>query len=154
MPIPKDNLTGFYSEAVLDEMLELEILREERYKRNLTLLMFQFEIPKRFQTDMYFPIFKRISKEIAGFTRRLDLKFRMKNRVLILLPETDDDGAKKAAVKVKENLEAVEFYHDMSDEYFHIKVYFSVGLYPKNGTKPDDLLAFLNDKLIMKRQSE
>lgn len=153
MPIPKDKLTGFYSESVLDEMLELEILREERYKRNLTLLIFQFEIPKRFQTDMYFPIFKRISKEIAGFTRRLDLKFRMKNRVLILLPETDEDGAQKAAIKVKENLEAVEFYHDMSDEYFHIKVYFSVGLYPGDGKKPDDLLTYLNDGLIIARQS-
>jgi len=148
MPIPKDKLTGFYSENVLDEMLELEILREERYKRDLTLLMFQFEIPKRFQTDMYFPIFKRISKEIAGFTRRLDLKFRMKNRVLILLPETDEEGAKRAADKVKENLEAVEFYHAMFDEYFHIKVHFSVGLYPRDGKKPDELLTYLNDKLI------
>jgi len=143
----KDRLTGFYTEKFMEEVVDREILRAERYDRSLTFLLFDFEIPEKYRTDMFFPIFKRISKEIQNHTRKLDIKIRMKNNVLIVLVETDEEGAKKAAKKISETLAGVEFYHTMYDEYFHIGVKYAIGVFPRDGKTRQEIQSVLNKKL-------
>ena len=143
----KDKLTGFYTDAFMEEGMDREILRAERYERNLTFLLFDFIIPEKYRTDMYFPIFKRIAKEILTHTRKLDIKIRIANRIFIVLPETDEEGARKAANKISETLSAVEFYHTMFDEYFHIVVKFSIGAFPRDGKTREEIIGKLEEKL-------
>ncbi len=143
----KDAFTGFYTEQFIKEGIEKEILRAERYNRQLTFLLFDFDIPSLYKVDMFYPIFKRICKEIDIHTRRVDSKVRVANRILIVLPETDQWGAHRAATKVSQTLSSVEFYHPTFDEYFHIGVTYSIGTFPDDGIVSEEIMNSLNHRL-------
>jgi diguanylate cyclase (GGDEF)-like protein len=145
-------MTGFYSEKFLQEGLEMELLRSERYERQLTLLLFEFDIPQKYHTDMFYHVFKRICKEVDDHTRRMDVKVRMGNRVLIVLPETDAAGAQKAAEKICETLSAVEFFHSGLQEFFHIDVNYSIAVFPIDGEVNKELMSVLNERLKKKAE--
>ena len=150
----KDAFTGFYTEQFIKEGIEKEILRAERYNRQLTFLLFDFNIPVRYKVDMFYPIFKRICKEIDIHTRRVDSKIRVANRILIVLPETDQWGAHRAATKVSETLASVEFYHPTFDEYFHIGVTYSIGSFPDDGIVSEEIMNSLDHRLENKLKSK
>jgi diguanylate cyclase (GGDEF)-like protein len=134
MDIVKDMLTGFYSEKFFKEgMIDGEILRAERYGNSLTFVLFKYEIPQKYHMEMYFPILKRIGKEIINQTRKIDIRVRMGDRILLVLPETNEAGARTAAQKVAATIKGIEFYHDVTQEYFHIEVEWSVALFPRDG---------------------
>lgn len=154
MELSRDAFTGFYTEKFIKEGIEKEILRAERYGRQLTFLLFDFEIPHKYKVDMFYPVFKRICKEIDSHTRRVDSKVRVSNRILIVLPETDQWGAHRAGVKVSETLSAVEFYHPAYDEYFHLGVTYSIGAFPDDGIISEEIMKNLNRRLERKLQEE
>lgn len=149
----KDAFTGFYTEQFIKEGIEKEILRAERYNRQLTFLLFDFEIPEKYRVDMFYPVFKRICKEVDIHTRRVDSKVRVANRILIVLPETDQWGAHRAATKVNETLSAVEFFHPTLEEYFHIAVNYSIGSFPDDGIVSEEIMNNLNSRLDGKIRS-
>jgi diguanylate cyclase (GGDEF)-like protein len=150
----KDAFTGFYTESYIKEGIEREILRAERYNRQLTFLLFDFEIPQKFKVDMFYPVFKRVCKEIDLHTRRVDSKIRVANRILIVLPETDQWGAHRAATKISETLFGVEFYHPSFDEYFHIRVVYAIGVFPDDGIVSEEIVKKLDARLHAKMQRQ
>ncbi|MFP4496649.1 MAG: diguanylate cyclase [Vulcanimicrobiota bacterium] len=149
----RDNLTGYYTDSYLEEGISSEVNRARRYGRNLTFLLFDFNIPKKYQVDMFFPIFKRVSKEIKVQTRVVDIKIRLGNRILVILPETDLAGAERAASKIQDNLNGVEFYHAIFDEFFHIKATHSVASYPEDGEEPKNILRSLTQKMADNKET-
>ena len=122
MDIVRDRLTGFFTEKYYKEGIEQEFLRAKRYERSLTFVLFKFTIPEKYHMDMFFPIYKRIAKEVLVHTRKVDIRIRMGDKVLMALPETNEEGAKVAACKIAETLSGVEFYHETYQEYFHLDI--------------------------------
>jgi diguanylate cyclase (GGDEF)-like protein len=148
MDIVKDMLTGFYSEKFFKEgMIDGEILRAERYTTSLTFVLFKFDIPQKYHMEMYFPILKRIGKEIINQTRKIDIRVRMGDRILLVLPETNEEGARIAAQKVASTIKGVEFYHDTLQEYFHVDTEWSVALYPRDGETKETIYETLLQNL-------
>jgi diguanylate cyclase (GGDEF)-like protein len=154
MDTVRDRLTGFYTEKYLKEGIESEFLRAGRYDRSLTFVLFKFTIPEKFHMDMFFPIYKRIAKEILAHTRKVDIRIRMGDRVLMVLPETNEEGAKIAARKITETLTGVEFYHETYQEYFHLLVNYAIGVFPRDGKNKDDIMKTLNEKLEAQKIGE
>ena len=147
MDTTKDRLTGFYTEKFYKEGIEAELLRAERYERSLTFVLFKFNIPEKYHMDMFFPVFKRIAKEILTHTRKVDIRLRMGDKILLVLPETNEEGARVAATKISRALADVEFYHETYQEYFHLGIEYSIGVYPRDGKTKEDLFNVLNETL-------
>jgi diguanylate cyclase (GGDEF)-like protein len=104
-----DKLTRLLSDTFMGEGLTREIKRAERYKRPLTFLLIDPGIPEdKFHMVGYLAL-KKLAGIVRNLTRYLDIKIRLKNRILVLLPETEREGGLRVAIKIKAMLDKVRF---------------------------------------------
>lgn len=139
-----DKLTHLLNETFLEEGLTREIKRAERYKRPLTFMLIDPGIPDdKFHMVGYLAL-KKIASIVRDFTRYLDIKIRFKNRILILLPETDYEGGLVAARKIQEELDQISFR-----EFPEITPQPNVGLasFPEDGIEKEAILLSLEQDL-------
>ncbi len=119
-----------YSERRLPE----EISRAHRYRRWLSAALFKMDFHKTetglFSSDDEDDFFKAFCNYVFEKVRESDLCFRMGNReVLVLMPETPQNGAKELAIRLS------HFPKDVSEEYDiaeTAQVYSSITFYNGN----------------------
>lgn len=104
-----DRLTRLLKDSFLDEGLEREIKRAERYKRPLTFLLIDPGVPEDKFHQVGYLALKKIANIARDSTRYLDIKVRYRNRILILLPETNYEGGLRVALKIKEQMDMMRF---------------------------------------------
>ena len=88
--IEKDVLTGAYNPVVFEEILNSEIMRAQRYKLELSLIMVRFDEAKEAQSR---PLLKCVSQLIQQQMREIDIFGRLsRNQVAVLVPSTALQG--------------------------------------------------------------
>ncbi|MGE5627227.1 MAG: diguanylate cyclase [Solirubrobacterales bacterium] len=106
-----DQLTGLGNRYHFDEKVFEEMERADRYKRHLTMIIFDLDHFKTINDTYGHPIgdevLKQTSEIAKGIIRSTDMLFRFGGEeFIILMPETDISGAEVVAEKIRSALES------------------------------------------------
>lgn len=109
-----DNLTKLYNRQKLNDDFNKEILREERYKHGLSLIMLDIDnfkqINDTYGHDVGDVVLKDISALILKSIRKTDIASRWGGEeFMILLPETSLDNSITIAQTLRKNVENFNF---------------------------------------------
>lgn len=105
----EDGLTGLLNRQALERMLPRELAAAERQGRPLTLVMIDLDLLKPINDTWGHAAGDRALQEvaaaIAGSLRQSDLAFRLGgDEFMLLLPDTDEAGARTVVARVREML--------------------------------------------------
>ncbi len=109
-----DNLTGFYNRRKIEELLRKEIERFRRYKNPLSVLFIDLDNFKKLN-DTYGhqkgdEILRGVARLIERELRKTDFVGRFGGEeFLVVLPETDAEGALKVAERIRRSVEKADF---------------------------------------------
>lgn len=143
----QDNLTGIYNEEYIEERFEQEIIRANRYKRELSALLFEIDYghfvkDRNLKAEADYSILKQFGKVILKMCRDVDLAGRVAgNLFMVILPETSGADAVKAAERLRKETENHHFMGTSHEKDAKIAVNVGVVSYPKNGANPQELMA-------------
>ena len=151
-----DGLTQIYNKRYFTETLERELGRAQRYKRALSLIMFDIDHFKSIN-DSYGhlagdAVLRLLAQTVAGRIRREDTLARYGGEEFaIILPEIDLQHALQFAEKVREIIESTQFDFEGAD----IPVTVSVGVTSLVGddTHPQDFVQ-MADKCLYKAKEK
>ena len=105
----QDGLTGVMNRTALEELLPKEAERAQRYNFDLAVMMIDIDHFKSINDSIGHiggdEILRHVSKAIKSQLRKSDLPFRYGgDEFLLILPNTDLNGAHKAAERIMESL--------------------------------------------------
>jgi len=113
-----DKLTGLYVQKYFEKRLEEELARTIRYKRPLTLLLFQinynFFMPEyNIRWAMVYTVLKQFGSVLLKQLRNIDLAGRYGGDMFsVLLPETPMDGGLVVGERIRKHVEDHTFVGD------------------------------------------
>ncbi len=153
-----DSLTGLYNRRQFQVMVKDELVRARRYKKPLTLLIFDVDNFKafndrhgHFKGDQALVAVAEILREAV---RECDMVFRYGGEEFIaILPETAIDEAIRAAERARGAVEtkSASYLQGICEQGLTVSI--GVASYPENGTEQNVLLD-LADALLYKAKSQ
>lgn len=122
-----DGLTGIANRRLFDESLDREWRRCRRLKKPLSVILFDVDLFKKYN-DKYGhqtgdECLRLVAKEVSRTASRPgDMAARYGGEEFVLiLAETDQEGARWVADRIRQNLSALKIPHDGSD-YKHVTI--------------------------------
>ena len=122
-----DGLTGIANRRLFDESLDREWRRCRRLKKPLSIILFDVDFFKKYN-DKYGhqtgdECLRLVAKEVSRTASRPgDMAARYGGEEFVLiLAETDQEGARWVADRIRQNLSALRIPHDDSD-YKHVTI--------------------------------
>jgi len=106
-----DGLTGVKNRRAFDERLAMEFQRSRRYSTPLSLLLLDVDKFKQFNDTFGHPagdrVLQQVAKVLQASVRNIDFVARYGGEeFVVLLPNTDRDGAMILAERLRANIEA------------------------------------------------
>jgi len=153
-----DALTGLYNHRYFQEAMEREFERSKRYKRDLSLIMFDIDHFKKINDTNGHLVGDRVLTAISRATERSvrdsDIIARYGGEEFaVILPETDFNSAKVVAERLRRDIENLEAVVDG----IRIRVTISVGYtsYDYNSTLRDKgaIIGMADKALYIAKQS-
>lgn len=151
-----DALTGAYNRHRLEGDLQEELSRAKRYDHSLSLVMFDLDHFKRINDEFghitgdY--VLKTVARMVWGILRKHDAMFRYGGEeFLLLLPETDLQGALAVAEKARTAVEELSLSYN-GKELPMVTVSFGVASAPQHGKNVADLLESVDAALYRAKQ--
>ncbi|HFE37769.1 MAG TPA: GGDEF domain-containing protein [Gammaproteobacteria bacterium] len=113
----KDPLTGVYNRATLEESLNREVKLAQRYVRNLSMIILDIDNFKQFNDnyghDVGDEVIKTTVERTVACMRSTDVIFRYGGEeFVILLSNTDIEGAAFLAERIRESVEETSIHHE------------------------------------------
>jgi len=132
----KDDLTCLYNTRFFHEMLEREIKRSMRKRRELSLIFMDLDHFKEVNDTHGHICGSKLLKEVANVimasVRNIDIPIRYGgDEFVIILPETNKECAKGVAERILYNIRNTDF---LKEEMLNLKLTASIGY----ATFPDD----------------
>jgi len=155
----RDALTGCFNRRKLEEDLENEIYKCKRYKRQLSILMVDFDGLKKYN-DFHGhlkgdELLKKIASVFLKNTRIVDRAYRYGgDEFILLLPETDKASALEFAERLRRIIEQEEFEGEMESQP-NKKVTISIGVatFPLDADSKKGLVEFADSALYRAKQA-
>ncbi|KJH81771.1 sensor domain-containing diguanylate cyclase [Stutzerimonas stutzeri] len=122
-----DRLTGLFNRGHWEEMLRQDYARHRRYDRNAALVMFDIDHFKRIN-DSYGhqagdAVIQRAAELIRQSMRDADIAGRYGGEeFVVLLPDTDSEGAVTFAERLRQSIEAHEVIHEGRSIHFTVSL--------------------------------
>jgi len=109
-----DKLTGLFNRSIIDTLVQVEIERAKRNNKPISILLFDIDHFKKINDtyghDKGDYTLKTIAEIAKRILRKSDYIIRWGGEeFLVILPETDLDGAIKVAEKIRSNVENYNF---------------------------------------------
>lgn len=155
-----DGLTGLANRRFFDEMLSVEFLRLKRSGLPLSLIMLDVDRFKNFN-DSYGHLagddcLRKIAttiKTIAGRSTDIAARFGGEE-FIIVLTETDQNGAATLAERLRQAVEALAIPHSGSDIADYVTVSLGVAtVFTNNLVSPDQIVALADEALYRAKQA-
>jgi len=154
-----DELTGCFNRRKLKEDLREELIRSERYNKNLAVLMIDIDWFKEYND---FHGHQKGDKILIRLVRTLSYNIRFSDKLyryggeefVVLLPETDEKEAKEVAEKLRGKIEEKEFEgEEKSQPTKNITISVGIASYPKNGKSSEELISAADSALYLAKSS-
>jgi diguanylate cyclase (GGDEF)-like protein len=142
-----DSLTGLYNRTQLPEVLARELARSQRHERRFSILMIDIDHFKRFNDahghQAGDELLRQFAEILKGSIRACDFAARFGGEeFLVLLTETDPEGAFRLAESLRGSAEALRPH---GEARFTISI--GVASYPQNGDDVESLIRQADDAL-------
>jgi diguanylate cyclase (GGDEF)-like protein len=132
----RDGLTGLYNHAYMQELLERELSRARRYKRPLSVLMFDIDLFKQVN-DTFGHLagddtLRNIARLLQHHARKEDIVARYGGEeFMLILPETDKEGAAIMAERLRAEVAAMRVATESGE--FGVTISIGVAGYDASG---------------------
>lgn len=108
-----DQLTGLYNRNFLEEILETEMARSDRYQQSLSMIIFDLDHFKQVNDNYGHPIGDKVLKQTAEIAvkhvRKSDITARIGGEeFIVVMPQTSAISAMTVAEKIRSMLEQYE----------------------------------------------
>lgn len=152
----RDPVTGLLNHRAIHEALEQELRRSLRSGHGFSLLMMDLDGFKLFNDTYGHPVGDQILRQVAltmgESARTTDVLARYGgDEFMILLPDTDADGAVALAERLRASLMASP-YVALDGVSVPIRLSCGVATYPENGRLSHDLVGFADTNLYLSKQ--
>lgn len=153
-----DGLTCLYNHRYFQEILIKEIHRANRHSRKFSILFLDIDNFKRYN-DTYGHVhgdvvLKRVAEIIMANARKSDIAARYGGEeFVILLPETEQDGAIAYAENIRKAVEEAKFESVDNQPSGSITASIGIAVYPKDGEKPSELIDIADTALYEAKAS-
>ena len=140
-----DGLTELYNYRYLHQYLKIELEREKRYKRHLSLIMLDIDDFKRYN-DQYGHlvgdlVLKRLASILKNATRGCDVLCRYGGEEFaVVLPETNKEEAIIVCERIRASIEKTEMVDEKGNEVGHIRATLGLASFPIDADNKDDLI--------------
>lgn len=146
-----DELTGLYGRLYIQDQLEGEIYRAQRYDLPFCIAMIDLDHFKRIHDRYGRAVGDRILKEIGDLikksTRCLDIVSRIGDeKFLIMLPNTDLEQARILSERLRNKIKALKF-NVTTEDSFHISCSIGLSEYDVSIESKDSLIQRANQAL-------
>jgi diguanylate cyclase (GGDEF)-like protein len=152
-----DAVTGLRSRRYVSEVLAIEVLRARRYRLPLAVMMADLDHFKRVNDRFGHPVgdtvLRRVSDLLRGLLRATDVAGRFGGEeFLVILPQTDRDGARTLAERWRQSLELASLE---APDGKRIRTTVSVGVaeFSAQMERPDDLVRAADEALYSAKAS-
>ncbi|MCX7705186.1 MAG: sensor domain-containing diguanylate cyclase [bacterium] len=152
----KDHLTGCYNRRNLYHDLKKRIEECRRYKKVFSVIMIDFDNFKkyndRFGHSRGDALLKSICGKLRKILRKADSIYRYGgDEFVVLLPETNKDGARVCAKRLEENIEKM---NKRIDENTKITLSTGVAGYPEDGSTPASLIKIADRQMYKNKAAK
>jgi len=135
-----DSLTGLYNRTQLPELLDKELARSQRHQHSFSILMMDIDHFKRFNDTHGHQAGDDLLREFAGTLksslRSCDLAARYGGEeFLILLTETEPEGARTFAEKLRSSVEEIRSHGRTA-----VTVSIGIASFPDNGDDVESII--------------
>lgn len=152
-----DKLTGLYTQQYFETRLEEELARTNRYKRPLSLLLFEinydyFKPNHNVRWAMVYTILKQFGALLLRSIRNVDIAGRYGGEMFaVILPETPADGGRIVAERIRKAVEEYSFLGDNLKKDIKIAVNGGYASFPIYGKTAGELISSAQQGLIIAR---
>jgi diguanylate cyclase (GGDEF)-like protein len=152
-----DALTGIFNHRFFQEGLNVEILRAQRYKHTLSLIIFDIDGFKNYN-DRYGHlegdrVLKNVAQEIRKNVRQVDIICRYGgDEFVVILPSTHVKGAKFVAEKVRNSVASLDLLNVENHKVIRVTLSGGVAEF-KEGMNKEQLIS-LADRALYSAKSE
>ena len=139
-----DSLTGLFNRRDMKDTIEREIYRAKRNNTPFSVIMLDIDNFKKFNDDFGHEVGDLVLEEIGRFVkmtvRPKDMAYRYGGEeFLIIMPETNQEGANQCAVRLLEGTKALKI-NNKGIIMEGITISLGVAAYPNNGETVDRII--------------
>jgi diguanylate cyclase (GGDEF)-like protein len=147
-----DYLTGLRSRGYFEQQLEIEIKRAERKGTHLALLMVDIDRFKLLNDQRGHHVGDQVLREVAALLERdmrdIDTVARYGGEeFVVILPETDDQGALRVAQRVRQSIEQARFSHGALPTSEQITISVGIAVFGQDTRYKRELLQYADAAL-------
>ena len=153
-----DELTDLYNYRFLQQRLDEELGRADRYKKRLSLLMLDLDDFKRINDTHGHLVGDRVLAEVGQLlkstVREVDIVARYGGEEFtIILPETDASGAFIVAEKIRETIAVHRFPDADGGHSIHLTASIGLSSYPVHAADKEALLRSADDAVYHAKET-
>jgi len=153
-----DELTGIYNRRYFNQRYEREVMRALRYRRPLTIVMFDIDHFKVYN-DMNGhllgdEVIRKVSHTIDSIIRKADILARYGGEEFVLiLPEITKARGFQAAEKFRKTIERTHFKHEETQPGGRLTISLGLATLPDDATDVKTLLELADKALYMAKEN-
>jgi diguanylate cyclase (GGDEF)-like protein len=153
-----DRLTELYNHGFFQQRLEEEIGRAQRFGRTLSLIMLDIDDFKHFNDTFGHPrgdkVLQKVSSIIRDNLREMDVAARYGGEeFVVVLPETDAEGAVAVADRIRQGVEAFPFVGADGQPRVVKTISVGVATYPQHAPSQSRLVDLADRAMYLAKRS-
>lgn len=149
-----DGLTGLYTHQYVQENLSNELLKSQRFRYKVSLLMIDIDYFKKINDNYGHPqgdsILREVSRLIKETIRAYDVPARYGGEEFaVVLPHADPDQALQVAERMRHTIASHAFSGRNARESLHVTVSIGLASYPTNAKTKAELIGRADQALYL-----